>query len=174
MKRGCAISTVFFFSFWCVKGGVRLKYCRLFLRQEVPTKKAKLRESRLQLMDEADEEDPLNKCQVGKATKLPSEMDIFKTNPQNISGSRKHMRLCLYFSMLARAVDDNCLLRLDRTQMENRRLQQTSLRLEQENDNLAHRLITSKVALRSALDKVGLCSVFLFSCFFLFCFCCCR
>uniref|UniRef100_A0A3Q2Z249 RAB GTPase activating protein 1-like 2 n=1 Tax=Hippocampus comes TaxID=109280 RepID=A0A3Q2Z249_HIPCM len=67
---------------------------------EVPTKKAKLRESRLQLMDEADEEDPLNKCQ-----------------------------------------------------MENRRLQQTSLRLEQENDNLAHRLITSKVALRSALDK---------------------
>ncbi|XP_061158134.1 rab GTPase-activating protein 1-like [Syngnathus typhle] len=69
---------------------------------EVPTKKAKLRESRLQLMDEEEEEkeDPLNKCQ-----------------------------------------------------MENRRLQQTSLRLEQENDNLAYRLITSKVALRSALDK---------------------
>ncbi|XP_049596873.1 rab GTPase-activating protein 1-like [Syngnathus scovelli] len=69
---------------------------------EVPTKKAKLRESRLQLMDEEEEEkeDPLNKCQ-----------------------------------------------------MENRHLQQTSLRLEQENDNLAHRLITSKVALRSALDK---------------------
>nr|XP_061798324.1 rab GTPase-activating protein 1-like [Nerophis lumbriciformis] len=65
----------------------------------VPTKKAKLREIRLQLMDE-EEEDPLNKCQ-----------------------------------------------------MENRRLQQASLRLEQENDNLAHRLITSKVALRSALDK---------------------
>ncbi|XP_042356881.1 rab GTPase-activating protein 1-like [Plectropomus leopardus] len=36
---------------------------------------------------------------------------------------------------------------------ENRRLQQASLRLEQENDNLAHRLITSKVALRNALDK---------------------
>uniref|UniRef100_A0A8D0AVN2 RAB GTPase activating protein 1-like 2 n=1 Tax=Sander lucioperca TaxID=283035 RepID=A0A8D0AVN2_SANLU len=37
---------------------------------------------------------------------------------------------------------------------ENRRLQQASLRLEQENDSLAHRLITSKVALRNALDKV--------------------
>ncbi|XP_061650514.1 rab GTPase-activating protein 1-like [Phyllopteryx taeniolatus] len=67
---------------------------------EVPTKKAKLRESRLQLMDDQEEEDPLNKCQI-----------------------------------------------------ENRRLQQASLRLEQENDNLAHRLITSKVALRNALDK---------------------
>ncbi|XP_077394955.1 rab GTPase-activating protein 1-like isoform X2 [Festucalex cinctus] len=69
----------------------------------VPTKKAKLRESRLQLMDEEEEkeeEDPLDKCQ-----------------------------------------------------MENRRLQQASLRLEQENDNLAHRLITSKVSLRNALDK---------------------
>lgn len=40
-------------------------------------------------------------------------------------------------------------------QEENRRLQQASLRLEQENDNLAHKLITSKVALRMALDKVG-------------------
>nr|XP_057946084.1 rab GTPase-activating protein 1-like [Doryrhamphus excisus] len=64
----------------------------------VPTKKAKLRESRLQIME--DEEDPLNKCQ-----------------------------------------------------MENHRLQQASLRLERENDNLAQTLITSKVALRSALDK---------------------
>ncbi|XP_045919220.1 rab GTPase-activating protein 1-like [Micropterus dolomieu] len=64
----------------------------------VPVKKAKHRESRLQIMD--DEEDPL-----------------------------------------------------DKYLMENRRLQQASLRLEQENDNLAHRLITSKVALRNALDK---------------------
>lgn len=40
-------------------------------------------------------------------------------------------------------------------QEENRRLQQASLRLEQENDSLAHKLITSKVALRMALDKVG-------------------
>uniref|UniRef100_A0A8D3D1Z9 Rab GTPase-activating protein 1-like n=1 Tax=Scophthalmus maximus TaxID=52904 RepID=A0A8D3D1Z9_SCOMX len=64
----------------------------------VPTKKAKLRESRLQIMD--PEEDAL-----------------------------------------------------DEYLKENRRLQQTSLRLEQENDNLAHRLITSKVALRNALDK---------------------
>ncbi|KAG7510660.1 hypothetical protein JOB18_027663 [Solea senegalensis] len=42
---------------------------------------------------------------------------------------------------------------VDKYLKENRRLQQASLRLEQENDNLAHRLITSKVALRNALDK---------------------
>ncbi|XP_053191558.1 rab GTPase-activating protein 1-like [Scomber japonicus] len=66
----------------------------------VPTKKAKLRESRLQIMDDVEKEDPMD----------------------------KYLR-------------------------ENHRLQQASLRLEQENDNLAHRLITSKVALRNALDK---------------------
>ncbi|XP_033843643.1 rab GTPase-activating protein 1-like [Periophthalmus magnuspinnatus] len=66
----------------------------------VPTKKAKLRESRLQIMDSDDEEDSLDK----------------------------------YLK-------------------ENQRLQEASLRLEQENDNLAHRLISSKVALRSALDQ---------------------
>uniref|UniRef100_A0A3Q0SBT6 Uncharacterized protein n=1 Tax=Amphilophus citrinellus TaxID=61819 RepID=A0A3Q0SBT6_AMPCI len=38
-------------------------------------------------------------------------------------------------------------------QKENRQLQQASLRLEQENDNLAHKLIASKVALRRDLDK---------------------
>nr|XP_040055811.1 rab GTPase-activating protein 1-like [Gasterosteus aculeatus aculeatus] len=42
---------------------------------------------------------------------------------------------------------------LDKYMKENHRLQQAGLRLEQENDNLAHRLISSKVALRSALDK---------------------
>ncbi|XP_005934424.1 rab GTPase-activating protein 1-like isoform X1 [Haplochromis burtoni] len=65
----------------------------------VPTKKAKLKECRLQIMD--DEEDTL-----------------------------------------------------DKYVKENRQLQQASLRLEQENDNLAHKLITSKVALRNTLDKV--------------------
>ncbi|XP_008310244.1 rab GTPase-activating protein 1-like [Cynoglossus semilaevis] len=66
----------------------------------VPSKKAKLKESRLQIMDgEGKDEDPVD----------------------------KYLR-------------------------ENLRLQQTSLRLEQENDNLAHRLISSKVALRNALD----------------------
>uniref|UniRef100_A0A3Q4I446 RAB GTPase activating protein 1-like 2 n=1 Tax=Neolamprologus brichardi TaxID=32507 RepID=A0A3Q4I446_NEOBR len=64
----------------------------------VPTKKAKLKECRLQIMD--DEEDTL-----------------------------------------------------DKYVKENRQLQQASLRLEQENDNLAHKLISSKVALRNTLDK---------------------
>ncbi|XP_068608320.1 rab GTPase-activating protein 1-like isoform X2 [Brachionichthys hirsutus] len=42
---------------------------------------------------------------------------------------------------------------LDKYQKEIRWLQQASLRLEQENDSLAHRLITNKVAMREALDK---------------------
>ncbi|XP_068457344.1 rab GTPase-activating protein 1-like [Clinocottus analis] len=42
---------------------------------------------------------------------------------------------------------------LDKYLRENHRLQQASLRLEQENDALAHRLISSKVALRSSLDQ---------------------
>uniref|UniRef100_A0A8C1M9V2 RAB GTPase activating protein 1-like 2 n=1 Tax=Cyprinus carpio TaxID=7962 RepID=A0A8C1M9V2_CYPCA len=43
---------------------------------------------------------------------------------------------------------------LDRYERENRKLQETSLRLEQENDDLAQKLITSKIALRNALDQV--------------------
>ncbi|XP_070968306.1 rab GTPase-activating protein 1-like [Oncorhynchus clarkii lewisi] len=42
---------------------------------------------------------------------------------------------------------------VDRYQRENRQLQQASLRLEQENDVLAHRLITSKISLRTDLDQ---------------------
>uniref|UniRef100_A0A3Q4I6I1 RAB GTPase activating protein 1-like 2 n=1 Tax=Neolamprologus brichardi TaxID=32507 RepID=A0A3Q4I6I1_NEOBR len=47
-------------------------------------------------------------------------------------------------------IPTNCFCGL---QKENRQLQQASLRLEQENDNLAHKLISSKVALRNTLDK---------------------
>uniref|UniRef100_A0A8C6VW55 RAB GTPase activating protein 1 like n=1 Tax=Nothobranchius furzeri TaxID=105023 RepID=A0A8C6VW55_NOTFU len=38
-------------------------------------------------------------------------------------------------------------------QRENRRLQEASMRLEQENDDLAHELFTSKIALRNDLDQ---------------------
>eukprot|EP00069_Balaena_mysticetus_P011676 bmy_21324T0 len=38
-------------------------------------------------------------------------------------------------------------------QRENRRLQEASMRLEQENDDLAHELVTSKIALRNDLDQ---------------------
>lgn len=41
-------------------------------------------------------------------------------------------------------------------QRENRRLQEASMRLEQENDDLAHELVTSKIALRNDLDQVML------------------
>ena len=40
-------------------------------------------------------------------------------------------------------------------QQENVRLHETSLRLEQENDHLAHKLVTSKIALRNSLDQVS-------------------
>ncbi|KAM8930924.1 rab GTPase-activating protein 1-like isoform 2-T2 [Pelodytes ibericus] len=42
---------------------------------------------------------------------------------------------------------------IERYKRENRRLQETSMRLEQENDDLAHELVTSKIALRSDLDQ---------------------
>ncbi|XP_056613875.1 rab GTPase-activating protein 1-like [Triplophysa dalaica] len=42
---------------------------------------------------------------------------------------------------------------IDRYQRENRRLQEASMRLEQENDDLAHELVTSKIALRNDLDQ---------------------
>lgn len=40
-------------------------------------------------------------------------------------------------------------------QRENRRLQEANMRLEQENDDLAHELVTSKIALRKDLDNVS-------------------
>lgn len=39
-------------------------------------------------------------------------------------------------------------------QRENRRLQEANMRLEQENDDLAHELVSSKIALRKDLDNV--------------------
>nr|XP_028588161.1 rab GTPase-activating protein 1-like isoform X3 [Podarcis muralis] len=44
---------------------------------------------------------------------------------------------------------------LDRYKRENRRLQEASMRLEQENDDLAHELVTSKIALRNDLDQAA-------------------
>ncbi|XP_072275811.1 rab GTPase-activating protein 1-like isoform X3 [Pyxicephalus adspersus] len=44
---------------------------------------------------------------------------------------------------------------IERYKRENRRLQETSMRLEQENDDLAHELVTSKIALRNDLDQVS-------------------
>uniref|UniRef100_A0A8C4QH45 Rab GTPase-activating protein 1 n=1 Tax=Eptatretus burgeri TaxID=7764 RepID=A0A8C4QH45_EPTBU len=42
---------------------------------------------------------------------------------------------------------------LARFERENRRLQEANLRLEQENDDLAHELVTSKISLRNDLDN---------------------
>ncbi len=41
-------------------------------------------------------------------------------------------------------------------QRENQRLIESTMRLEQENDDLAHELVTSKIALRNDLDMVGI------------------
>jgi hypothetical protein len=40
-------------------------------------------------------------------------------------------------------------------QKDNKRLQETNLRLEQENDTLAQELVASKIALRQEMDKVS-------------------
>lgn len=42
---------------------------------------------------------------------------------------------------------------IERYERENRRLQEANMRLEQENDDLAHELVTSKIALRQDLDN---------------------
>ncbi|KAJ7986907.1 hypothetical protein DPEC_G00333260 [Dallia pectoralis] len=42
---------------------------------------------------------------------------------------------------------------LERYERENRRLQEANMRLEQENDDLAHELVSSKIALRKDLDN---------------------
>lgn len=46
-------------------------------------------------------------------------------------------------------------LSLSLVQRENRRLQEANMRLEQENDDLAHELVSSKIALRKDLDNVS-------------------
>lgn len=106
------------------------------LSPQVLTTKAKLEESRLQIMD--DEEDPLDKYLVRNRACKRHWIPFFQSCILYVS----------WFVFLH-------VLRLSVLQKENLRLQQASLRLEQENDNLAHRLITSKVALRNALDKVS-------------------
>uniref|UniRef100_A0A3P9BTD1 RAB GTPase activating protein 1 like n=1 Tax=Maylandia zebra TaxID=106582 RepID=A0A3P9BTD1_9CICH len=52
---------------------------------------------------------------------------------------------------------------IERYQRENRRLQEASMRLEQENDDLAHELVTSKIALRNDLDQNNFDILFLLS-----------
>lgn len=99
---------------------------------QVPTKKAKIKGSRLQLME--DKEDPLDKFLVRNLQRLPQNHPA--ESPGYLLCSQRG--LCFFDP-----------------QKENRRLQQTSHRLEQENDNLAQKLISSKVALRKALDMVG-------------------
>ncbi|XP_010793324.1 rab GTPase-activating protein 1-like, isoform 10 isoform X2 [Notothenia coriiceps] len=68
---------------------------------------------------------------------------VEETGPKFTVPSKKESRLQL--------MDDE--EPLDKYLKENYVLQQTSLRLEQENDSLAHRLITSKIALKNALDQ---------------------
>jgi predicted nuclease with TOPRIM domain len=44
---------------------------------------------------------------------------------------------------------------LERLERENSRLNEQILRLERENDDLAHELVTSKIGLQSRLDTVN-------------------
>nr|XP_029500289.1 rab GTPase-activating protein 1-like [Oncorhynchus nerka] len=45
---------------------------------------------------------------------------------------------------------------IERYERENRRLQEANMRLEQENDDLAHELVSSKIALRKDLDNAAM------------------
>lgn len=57
--------------------------------------------------------------------------------------------LCFLFSLIIRPP------LFASIQRENRRLQEANMRLEQENDDLAHELVSSKIALRKDLDNVS-------------------
>ena len=55
-----------------------------------------------------------------------------------------------HMTFLTLYVDKLCMF-----QRENKRLIEANMRLEQENDDLAHELVTSKIALRDELDTVS-------------------
>lgn len=59
--------------------------------------------------------------------------------------------LCLLY-MFNNSSDAFCIVTFQR---DNRRLMEASMRLEQENDDLAHEMVESKLSLRSQLDTVS-------------------
>ena len=64
--------------------------------------------------------------------------------------------VCLHLSLTALSPLFSLSLSLSLSvQRENRRLQEANMRLEQENDDLAHELVSSKIALRKDLDNVS-------------------
>lgn len=74
----------------------------------------------------------------------------------NLSIKISHKRLSKYekeYHMLKQRELES-LDPLERLERENFRLKETILRLERENDDLAHELVTSKIELRNKLDMV--------------------
>lgn len=63
----------------------------------------------------------------------------------------EHRKLCVSEAIPGQPFPDSHFVS---PQRENRRLQEANMRLEQENDDLAHELVTSKIALRKDLDNV--------------------
>ncbi|KAF5916644.1 hypothetical protein HPG69_005439, partial [Diceros bicornis minor] len=105
----------------------------------VPTKKLKKYEKEYQTMRESQlqQEDP---------------MDRYKNWPEELM-IKSHILLgSACFESLSRLSCPPLAVALF-LQRENRRLQEASMRLEQENDDLAHELVTSKIALRNDLDQ---------------------
>ncbi|KAJ7421700.1 hypothetical protein WISP_41610 [Willisornis vidua] len=111
----------------------------------VPTKKLKKYEREYQTMRESQlqQEDPMDRYKVGDAVweYIPLVDPMAVTWFQQL-GTGKHAK-----SACNRNKNCSFMVR------ENRRLQEASMRLEQENDDLAHELVTSKIALRNDLDQ---------------------
>ncbi|KAM5144687.1 rab GTPase-activating protein 1-like isoform 3-T3 [Callospermophilus lateralis] len=98
---------------------------------KVPTKKLKKYEKEYQTMRESQlqQEDPMDRYKV---------CDFIGYS---------------FFSIVFVPMIENGSWSMTFEERENRRLQEASMRLEQENDDLAHELVTSKIALRNDLDQ---------------------
>lgn len=97
---------------------------------------------RTSLCDIPDKQRIINKC-----------LFLLLLFPKCISRCAISLDIPFFFSIVFVPMVENGSWSLTFEERENRRLQEASMRLEQENDDLAHELVTSKIALRNDLDQ---------------------
>lgn len=97
---------------------------------------------RTSLCDIPDKQRIINKC-----------LFLLLLFPKCISRCEISLDIPFFFSIVFVPMVENGSWSLTFEERENRRLQEASMRLEQENDDLAHELVTSKIALRNDLDQ---------------------
>ncbi|XP_045439152.1 rab GTPase-activating protein 1-like isoform X1 [Pipistrellus kuhlii] len=111
-----------------------------FFRVQLP-KRYRAEENARRLMEQA--------CNI--KAKIPGLMDLTFLHKEIVSTKKLKKYEKEYQTMRESQLQQED--PMDRYKRENRRLQEASMRLEQENDDLAHELVTSKIALRNDLDQ---------------------